>query len=54
MDERLKIYHRMRDDLVELRVDSISDNTEQGLKLTVQTKDGGSVERRIEMDATEP
>ena len=54
MDERLKIYQRMRDDLGDLKADTISDATENGLTVTMQTKDAGSVELRFEMDATEP
>ena len=54
MEERLKIYNRMRDDLGDLQVDSISDDTEQGLTVTMQAKEGGSVELRFEMDAAEP
>ena len=54
MDERLKIYHRMRDDLGELKVDSISDDTANGLTVTMQAREGGSVELRFEMDAAEP
>jgi hypothetical protein len=54
MDERLKIYQRMRDDLGDLKADTVSDATENGLTVTMQTKDAGSVELRFEMDATEP
>jgi hypothetical protein len=54
MEERLKIFHRMRDDLGELQVESISDDAEQGLTVTMQAKEGGSVELRFEMDASEP
>ena len=54
MEERIKIYHRMRDDLGELQVESVSDDTERGLTVTMQAKEGGSVELRFEMDASEP
>src|SRR6185295_17984875 len=54
MEERLKIFHRMRDDLGELPPGSVSDSTEQGLTVSMQLKDGGSLELRFEMDATEP
>jgi len=54
MEERLKIFHKMRDDLGELPPGSVSDSTEQGLTVSMQLKDGGSLELRFEMDATEP
>ena len=54
LEERLKIYHRMREDLGELKVEGISDDTQQALTVTMQAKEGGSVELRFEMDATEP
>jgi CubicO group peptidase (beta-lactamase class C family) len=54
IDERLKIYKRMRDDLGDLKADTVSDDTESGLTVTMPTKDGGSVEFRFEMDPAEP
>jgi CubicO group peptidase (beta-lactamase class C family) len=54
MEERLKIFHRMRDDLGELQVEGISDATEQGLTLSMKVRDDGTLELRFEMDAAEP
>lgn len=54
MEERLKIFHKMRDDLGELPAGSVSDSTERGLTVSIQLKDGGNLELRFEMDATEP
>ena len=54
MEERLKIYHRMRDDLGDLEIDRISEATEQALTVFMRAKAGGDVELRFEMDAAEP
>ena len=54
IEERLKIYQRMRDDLGDLKADTISEDTASGLTVTMATKDGGSVEFRFEMDPAEP
>jgi len=54
MEERLKIYHRMHDDLGKIEVQSVSDANEQGITISMQTKDGGTLEMRFDLDPTEP
>jgi CubicO group peptidase (beta-lactamase class C family) len=54
IEDRLKIFHRMRDDLGNLQVDSIVESSEKTLTMTMQSAKGPSVEFRFEMDAEEP
>ncbi|MBS1811243.1 MAG: hypothetical protein JST84_23975 [Acidobacteria bacterium] len=53
-EERLKIYHRMHDDLGKIEAQSVSDANEQGITISMQTKDGGSLEMRFDLDPAEP
>jgi hypothetical protein len=54
MDDRLKVYHQIHDDLGRLEVDSVSDASAQGITVNAQIKSGGEVEFRFMMDAEEP
>lgn len=53
IEDRLKIFHRMRDDLGNLQVDSVA-ASETALTIMMQSAKGPSVEFRFEMDSGEP
>lgn len=54
MEDRLKIFHQMYDDLGNLEVDSISDASAQGITVKAKVTSGGEVEFHFQMDPEEP
>jgi HAMP domain-containing protein len=54
MEERLKIYQRLRGELGNLIVSSVAATNENGLAVTFQTATGNTAEFAFEMDSAEP
>jgi hypothetical protein len=54
VEERLKIYRQMRNDLGDLEVESIAETGERTITVTLRAKKGGTVEFSFEMDNAEP
>lgn len=54
MEERLKMYHRMHDDMGKLEAQSVSDANEQRVTISMQVKEGDALEMRFELDPAEP
>jgi CubicO group peptidase (beta-lactamase class C family) len=54
MDERLKIYQRLRGDLGDLTVGNVAATNETGLAVTFQTATGKTAEFTFELDPVEP
>lgn len=53
MEERLKIYQRLRSDMGNLTISNVAATNEHGLAVTFQTATGNTAEFTFEMDASE-
>ena len=54
MKERLEIYQRLRGDLGDLSISSVTEANEQGLVVTFQTATGKTPEFTFDLDPAEP
>lgn len=54
MEDRLKIYRQIHDDLGDLELESVGEAGNEGITVTTKAKKGGSVEFRFEVDTAEP
>ncbi len=54
MDERLKIYQRLRGDLGDLTISTVTTTNENGLAVTFQTATGKTAEFMFEVDSAAP